>query len=314
MPYQNSDFHELKGFLKYLTNDLKMDIVISDFIGFSSECPSLLAVLEPYTVHRNPFCMHVKGNTVLWKQCVKNKRLIARKILQTNEPFFGVCHCGVGEYIFPIGFKNSIAGFISVCGYQAKKAVQAKRIQYLCRRYGFEDAPLQYIYHQSLTKRPEEDPFVQTLAGMLAFTLTSIANQSHLNPELTDFSTQWPRRLVVLQAIEFIKVNYEHDVGVEDIARFCNCSKSHMQHLFKRYHGMGVMRYLENVRMQQAKKLLEDTDLPVCNIALQVGFHDPNYFSATFSKLCGSSPSVHRSVHGTPGSVQPTSLQQVKCK
>ena len=58
--------------------------------------------------------------------------------------------------------------------------------------------------------------------------------------------------------------------------------------------GMPTMQYLRKMRLHRAKKLLGESNLNVSEIAWEVGFHDPKYFSRVFSEEFGVPPSAFR--------------------
>lgn len=65
-------------------------------------------------------------------------------------------------------------------------------------------------------------------------------------------------------------------------------------HLFKEYTNQSVKKYINNLRIKQAERLLVTTDLPIGNIATLCGFADTNYFSTAFKKNVGLSPVKYR--------------------
>lgn len=81
---------------------------------------------------------------------------------------------------------------------------------------------------------------------------------------------------------------------VADLARGVHLSDSRFAHLFRRELGRSPMAYLEELRLDEAQRLLLRTDLRVKEIAACVGFTDPYYFSARFRKQFGRAPSAWR--------------------
>lgn len=59
---------------------------------------------------------------------------------------------------------------------------------------------------------------------------------------------------------------------------------------------MTPIRYLNQVRIDHAKILLEKTSLSIVQIGEKVGFFTPHYFSSTFHRICGKSPSQYREI------------------
>ena len=62
--------------------------------------------------------------------------------------------------------------------------------------------------------------------------------------------------------------------------------------------GEGFAKYLINIRMEQAKLLLRETNLPVTEICRKVGYNDLKHFTHTFEKAAGVKPSTYRKLYG----------------
>ena len=58
--------------------------------------------------------------------------------------------------------------------------------------------------------------------------------------------------------------------------------------------GISFSEYLRNIRIEEAKKLLRNTDLKVFEIAMKVGFNDAGYFSKRFEDTVGMTPNEYR--------------------
>ncbi len=97
------------------------------------------------------------------------------------------------------------------------------------------------------------------------------------------------------QAMRFIDENYTAQLSLETVAEHCRVSKFHLAHLFTRYTGQSVGKYILSRRVQRAKHLLGSTDQPIEQIALRCGFTDSAYFCRQFKKETGETPSGYRS-------------------
>ena len=89
--------------------------------------------------------------------------------------------------------------------------------------------------------------------------------------------------------IKTINNNIEKRLSVTEIAALCNMSEINLQKTFSHYAGVGIMEYFNRIKMQRAAELLNE-GLSVKQAALQVGFHDQNYFSTVFKRITGHSP------------------------
>ena len=99
---------------------------------------------------------------------------------------------------------------------------------------------------------------------------------------------------VIIQAVDFISKNYTKGIGLEDVADYVNKSKNYFSYLFKKEMGTSFVDYLNQLRIEQAKKLLESTDELTYIISERVGFSDYKYFSSVFKKIVGVSPTQFR--------------------
>jgi AraC-like DNA-binding protein len=71
-------------------------------------------------------------------------------------------------------------------------------------------------------------------------------------------------------------------------------SESSFSHVFKELTGVSPKRYAIQTRIARAKELLSGTDLSVKEIAAELGYDDPHYFSRQFRKVAGRPPSDFR--------------------
>lgn len=78
------------------------------------------------------------------------------------------------------------------------------------------------------------------------------------------------------------------------LADALHLSESSLSKRFKKETGMTIGHYLDRLVLNRARLLLLTTNLPVCEIAAQLGFTDPFYFSKFFKKQLGASPSSFR--------------------
>lgn len=99
----------------------------------------------------------------------------------------------------------------------------------------------------------------------------------------------------VLQAMDYIGAHYqEPNISVGAIAQSLGLSEGHLSHTFKKETDYTLLNYLTRYRIHKAMELLRDCRLKVYEVAEQVGYKDITYFSATFKKLTGVSPSEYQ--------------------
>ena len=102
----------------------------------------------------------------------------------------------------------------------------------------------------------------------------------------------------VTEAIRYIATHYsEPGLSVRTIARALDLSEGHLSRLFKEKTGYTMKNYLTLYRMGIAEDLLSDCRSRVYETAKQVGYQDVAYFSNTFKRIVGVSPTEYRNVN-----------------
>ena len=84
------------------------------------------------------------------------------------------------------------------------------------------------------------------------------------------------------------------NINIGVLAEHLSCSQSRLMRIFKKKNGLTIMEYLTRERMKKAKRLLEDTDLPISTIASFAGYEDYSYFTRVFKKESGITPREYR--------------------
>jgi transcriptional regulator GlxA family with amidase domain len=71
-------------------------------------------------------------------------------------------------------------------------------------------------------------------------------------------------------------------------------NKYYIAHAFQKKYGVSIVKFLNTVRCNEAKKLLETTDLSITEIAISVGFNSSSHFTETYKKIIGETPAQTR--------------------
>ncbi|QNE79641.1 helix-turn-helix domain-containing protein (plasmid) [Streptomyces finlayi] len=103
----------------------------------------------------------------------------------------------------------------------------------------------------------------------------------------------------VRRVIHYMHVNLGQDLTIDDLARTAMFSKFHFTRIFQEATGTSPGRFLSALRMQEAKRLLLETDFSVADISSQVGYSSVGTFSSRFKTCVGLSPSAYRELGGT---------------
>lgn len=99
----------------------------------------------------------------------------------------------------------------------------------------------------------------------------------------------------VLEAMDYIGSHYnDPGITVGSIAQSLGISEGHLSHMFKKETDYTLLNYLTRYRIRKSMELLRDCRLKIYEVAEQVGYKDITYFSTTFKKVVGISPSEYQ--------------------
>lgn len=130
---------------------------------------------------------------------------------------------------------------------------------------------------------------IETLQEMHAFTV----KRAHRLMEI--WTTDDESCSAVLQVTRFMRTNYsDKNLSVKSLAESVYLTPTYLSGLFKKRTGKTIGRYLTEIRIEHAMKLLMDKQLKLYHIAEMVGYDDANYFSKIFKRHVGMTPSEFR--------------------
>ena len=102
-------------------------------------------------------------------------------------------------------------------------------------------------------------------------------------------------RTILNRAIRFIDQHFtEETISLNVVAKAINISANYFSGIFSQEMGLTFVEYVTQKRMELAKQLLRQTTLRSGEIAFEVGYRDPRYFSFIFKKTQGCTPSNYR--------------------
>ena len=94
--------------------------------------------------------------------------------------------------------------------------------------------------------------------------------------------------------LAFLHAHYGEKITLEEIAQVAAVSTRECLRCFREAIDQSPMEYLITYRIRAARKLLENTDLPVTEVALRCGFNSASYFTKQFRSVCGITPNMCR--------------------
>jgi len=97
---------------------------------------------------------------------------------------------------------------------------------------------------------------------------------------------------VIKKAIEYIVLNANNtNISLDEIADFTGISKYHFLRVFKKYTGFTPKHFIQNIKINNARKQLTNDGISLTQIAMECGFYDQSHFIRTYKKFYGGTPS-----------------------
>jgi len=98
-----------------------------------------------------------------------------------------------------------------------------------------------------------------------------------------------------IHQIKLYIIKHSHeDISLDALGKKVDLSPIYISKMFKEKLGTNYIDFLTECRIEKAKKLLSNPDKSLKEITYEVGYHEPNYFSKVFKKMCSVSPKEYR--------------------
>jgi len=168
----------------------------------------------------------------------------------------------------------------------------------LTPQIGFRDKHISHIAMSLLHELNEANVVGRLYADSLAtgLAIQLVRRYSSLKDVHVGHGGMAPHKL--RQAIALIdhclSDEQEGRVALRTVARAVRMSYFHFSRAFKQSMGMTATNYIAERRIERAKKMLEETELPISEIALRSGFSSQSHFTTAFRRLAGNTPKAFR--------------------
>ena len=214
------------------------------------------------------YCATLQKDPQNIKLCACSDDTILDRCMESKCFESHICHAGLFDAAMPIIKDGVFAGIVLMGRVKYSKNAKVECISSELREK-FENTPL------------FNDLQIESLGSLLPNVLFESAIFIEYDSRLGEI-------------VEFIKNNLTENLSVETICKKFLMSKNTLYALFKEYLGTTVTKYITELRMEKAKRLLNDTEAPVYEVAEALGIDNYTYFCKLFKKREGISPSEYR--------------------
>lgn len=165
----------------------------------------------------------------------------------------------------------------------------------LIRNLGIQDAQIEHIVLALRAELEVGCPSGRLYGDALAVALAAdlLGKYAALVPNTHSHSAGLPA-YKLQRVVEYINANLTKDLTLAEIAQVAGMNPHYFSRAFRQATGIPPHRYVINCRVETAKKLLMDDELPLVEVGLSVGFQNQSHFTTLFHKLTGVTPKAYR--------------------
>ena len=216
--------------------------------------------------HENDYCTAIQQRGDLEK-CRHCDMSLMDRCVQSRQVERHICHAGLCDLAMPVLKGGMVAGYLLMGRVRSPQSPAHST-----------DASLDSLYRQIPF-------FTEEKLLSLADLLPQILFESNVELEPDDLARQ---------AAEYIDAHFSGKLSVDDLCSALHISKNRLYEVFHAHFGCTVNAYLTQRRIEQAKRLLAETEEPVYWVAEQIGIDNYTYFCRLFKEKTGVTPMQYR--------------------
>lgn len=281
----NKIFSLIVDQIELIENYTGRDVLINDQYSFLTKT-ELRSLPAYHKYHIYPYCLFAKSNKQIYTQCQRFKKRLIIKSSNEKDVLKSICFCGVTEYIAPIMVNDVFLGTVSVAGFKGEMLPRQKRN--LSKRLNISLEKLDEIRDETLCEPLSEKMLIHQIKILTYLIENYIKKDSEILSLLVKKNPV--SNTYVINALNYIKFNFNKNISVSDVANASFVSASYLQNLFTKYVGRSVSEEINLQRIENAKELLSTTEYSIKYIAFECGFESSEYFSVVFKKICNITP------------------------
>lgn len=229
-------------------------------------------------------CKKVRSYDELAAKCYKCDIEGIKKCIDSRETQTYECHMGLTEAVTPIYAGGIIIGYILIGQMLNEKSVDNVKQKIADLDYEINKTS----FYNAMSKVPliSEDKIEAVISLMIICT-------KHL---MVENIVNVKSSLLSKQIQEYINANLSQDIGINDICKRMNISRTKLYEVSSAFFKMGITDYIRYLRVEKAKELLTERKYNVKQITKLVGFDDANYFTKIFKRYTGMTPSEYKNI------------------
>ena len=225
------------------------------------------------------FCLLLQNKYGI-KECYLSDKLLLERARETKKPAVHICHAGLVDIAVPIIKDTEIAGYI-IFG-RIRNAINFESVFHRISGTPGEYSSLEAEFSR---QRCYHDSQIESIVNLGVAIVALILSRDLIREEYQTLSEQ-------IDA--YIEQNLGENLSVEHLCRQAKVSKNALYAHFHDSFGCSVTEYIVLKRVEKAKYLLCNSDLPISEVAQRTGIGDYSYFFKLLKKNTGMTPTQYR--------------------
>lgn len=269
----------LNDLLLLLTEKSGVHICVHDISGILHRAD--LSIENRFRIHSKDFCTAAKSTRKGYDTCMRCKALCNRKAAEGRKCFYGHCPFGLFEVVYPVVIGSKVAAIIYAGGVITNREESVRRAL-RCETHllplldGCGEASSDELYRIALA-----------VDSCIRFILSKPA------PDQAS-SLRYP----VSEIKALVHSEYKKPLSLKELSGLYFINEKYLGRLFLSETGMTFHEYLNKIRVERARSLLETSDLPILDIAFECGFASVSYFNRVFKGCFSMTPTEYRREFG----------------
>lgn len=155
------------------------------------------------------------------------------------------------------------------------------------------DERFQALFQRLIEERSAERPFTQAAVKLAVLDILLLLCRSYSREQAVQIPVNESSQKYIRSAIQYIKMNISRKLSVEEISAAVGLSQYHFMREFKQFTGTTLTKYINLIRCEYAKELLQTGQYKIKDVAHLCGFESESYFINVFKKHTQTLPSEH---------------------
>lgn len=228
------------------------------------------------------FCKYIHDSEAGYRRCRESDRKAFEMVKKTGQTYIYRCNYGLYEAVSPLYHFGILSGYLMMGQTLDSSMDNAEHVFRAAVRY-FTD-------HDLLRQAIKDIPISSSdkIASCISIMKVCAA--------YITLSNGWKisEKELSSRIKKYLHQHYASKITIETLSRDLLCSKSTLTNTFKKSYDISIIEYLNQLRLEKAKQLLENSSQSIKGIAMECGFSDQNYFTKVFLKYFSKTPSEYR--------------------